>query len=139
MRFLIVRLTSINRLSKNSHQALKTMTRHLLTGGIVIIVPWSTKETFKEKIMVDAVKHPHVKIARMENVKLKTPNVVVVMFHHLIGRDGQVTYHTQTMEVGLFSQEAYISAFQKAGLELVEVYEGVAIKMGAFIGRLPRH
>ena len=102
----------------------------------MILVPWSTTETFEEKIVVDAVKQPHLKIARMENVKRKAPELVEVTFHHLIGQNGEVTYRTQSMELGLFSQEEYLSAIQGAGLELVEIYDGPAIRMGAFVGRL---
>lgn len=124
--------------SSNLKLTLKNMVRHLLPGGIVIIVPWSTTEAFKETIVVDAVKHPHIRIARMENVKRKATNHVEITLHHLIGKNGQVKYHTQRIEVGLFSREEYISAIQEAGLQLVEIYEGPAIKMGAFVGRLPK-
>jgi len=122
----------------NLKLTLKNMVRHLLPGGIVVIVPWSTTESFKEKIVVDAVKHPHIRIARMENVKRKAPNLVEVTFHHLIGKNGQVKYHTQRMEMGLFSRDEYISAMEEAGLQLVEIYEGPNIRMGAFVGRLTR-
>lgn len=120
----------------NLKLALKNMARHLILGGLVIIVPWSTTESFKEKIVVDAVKHPQIRIARMENVKRKAANIVEITFHHLIGKDGQVKYHTQCMEVGLFSRDEYISAIQEAGLQLVEIYEGPNISMGAFVGTL---
>lgn len=120
----------------NLKLTLKNMARHLIPGGLVIIVPWSTTESFKEKIVVDAVKHPQIRIARMENVKQKAANLVEITFHHLIGKDGQVKYHTQRMEVGLFSNDEYISAIQEAGLQLVEIYEGPNISMGAFVGTL---
>ncbi|MFB0557373.1 MAG: class I SAM-dependent methyltransferase [Dehalococcoidia bacterium] len=120
----------------NLKLTLQNMVRHLLPGGLVIIVPWSTTESFKEKIVVDAVKHPHIRIARMENVKRKATNLVEITFHHLIGEKGQVEYHTQCMEVGLFSHDEYISSIQEAGLQLVEIYEGPNISMGAFVGRL---
>lgn len=120
----------------NLKLTLKNMARHLIPGGLAIIVPWSTTESFKEKIVVDAVKHPHIRIARMENVKRKATNLVEITFHHLVGKDGQVKYYTQCMEVGLFSHDDYISAIQDAGLQLVEIYEGSNISMGAFVGRL---
>jgi ubiquinone/menaquinone biosynthesis C-methylase UbiE len=120
----------------NLKLTLKNMVKHLLPGGLVIIVPWSTTEAFKETIVVDAVKHPHIRIARMENVKQKSNSLVEITFHHLIGRSGQVKYHTQRMEVGLFSRDDYISAIQEAGLQLAEIYEGPNISMGAFVGRL---
>ena len=104
----------------------------------MVIVPWSTTETFEDKIVVDAVKHPHMRIARMENVKRKADDCVEITFHHLIGQNGQVKYHTQCMEMGLFSHDEYISAIEEAGLHLIEIYEGPNIRMGAFVGRLNR-
>ena len=120
----------------NLKLTLRNMARHLIQGGLVIIVPWSTTESFKEKIVVDAVKHPHVRIARMENVERKSMNLVEITFHHLIGENGQVKYQTQRMEVGLFSRDEYISAIQEAGLQLLEIYEGPNISMGAFVETL---
>lgn len=122
----------------NLKLTLKNMVRHLLPRGMVIITPWSTTESFKERIVVDAVKHPYIRIARMENVKRKTTDCVEVTFHHLVGQNGQVKYHTQSMEIGLFSQDEYISSMEEAGLELVEIYDGPNIRMGAFVGRLTK-
>ena len=119
----------------NLKRAVGTMVKHLVPGGILVIVPWSTRGAFGETIVVDAVKHPLVKLARMENVKRKSPTTAEVTLHHLVGRDGQVTYHTQTAEVGLFSRDEYASSIQQAGADVVETYEGPAIKLGAFVGR----
>ena len=71
----------------------------------------------------------------MENVRRKSESVVEVSFHHLIGENGQVRYHTQTMEIGLFSEAEYVSLFRSSGLSLVERYTEPDIMMGAFVGR----
>lgn len=122
----------------NLKSTLKNFARHILPGGILILVPWSTTEAFRENIVIDAVKHPDIKIARMENVKRKTSNLVEVTFHHLIGKNGEVKYHTQQIEVGLFSKDEYLAAIQEAELQLMEIYEGSSIKMGAYVGRLTK-
>lgn len=79
---------------ENLNRALVTFAAHLKPGGVLCLTPWSTQEEFKPKIVVDAVKHPDVRIARMENVKRKAPDLIELDFHHLVGRDGVVTYHT---------------------------------------------
>lgn len=122
---------------KKLNKALLSFSAHLKKGGVLCLTPWSTKEEFKPKIIVDAVKQPHVRIARMENVRLKAPGLIEVVFHHLIGRDGKVTYYTQSLEVGLFSRQQYSNAINKAGLELLEYYGGPDMPMGAFIARKP--
>lgn len=119
----------------NLNKAVLNFAAHLKSGGILCLTPWSTQEEFRPKIVVDTVKHPHVRISRMENVKRKAPSLVEVDFHHLVGRDGIVTYHTQSMEIGLFSRQQYLDAVSKAQLELMEYYEGSDIPMGLFVAR----
>lgn len=119
------------------NKALITFARHMKPGGILCLTPWSTQEEFKPKIVADAVKHPDVRLARMENVKLKKPGIIEVNFHHLIGRDGKVTYHTQSMEIGLFSRQQYLDAISGANLKLMEYYQGSDIPMGVFVARKP--
>jgi hypothetical protein len=46
-----------------------------------------------------------------------------------------VTYHKQSMEIGLFSREEYISAMTDAGLKVVEVYTGTDVRGGAYLGK----
>jgi ubiquinone/menaquinone biosynthesis C-methylase UbiE len=121
------------------NKALVTFARHMKPGSVLCLTPWSTQEEFKPKIVVDAVKHPHVRIARMENVKLKAPNIIEIDFHHLIGRNGKVTYHTQSIEIGLFSRQQYIDAICGAKLELMEYYQSPDVPMGVFIARKPSH
>jgi len=121
----------------NVKQTLKNFSKHLNPGGLVILTPWMTKESFSDNIFVDTVANEHIKIARMENIKLKEENLVEVTFHHLIGENGEVKYHTQNIEVGLFSKDNYISAIQDSGLEYISFYDGPSIIMGAFICRLP--
>lgn len=120
---------------ENLNKAVSNFTEHLKPGGILCLTPWSTQEEFEPKIVVDAVKHPHVRISRMENVKRKAPDLVEVDFHHLVGRDGIVTYHTQSIEIGLFSRQQYLDALDSAQLELMEYYEGKDIPMGLFVAR----
>ena len=120
---------------ENLRAAMKTMAAHLRPNGVVLITPWSTVEEFQDMIVVDAADQPDWKIARMEQVRLKEPKVVEVTFHHLLGKDNNVTYHKQSMEIGLFSREEYISAMTDAGLKVVEEYKGSDVRGGAYIGK----
>jgi len=123
------------RTPENLNRALVMFTLHLKPGGVLCLTPWSTQEEFNPAIVVDVVKHPTIRIARMENVKLKRHDTVKVDFHHLVGRDGEVTYHQQSIEIGLFSQQQYRDAISIAGLKLMEYYQGRDIRMGAFVAR----
>lgn len=119
----------------NLRASMKRIAFHLRPDGVALITPWSTVEDFQDLIVVDAVEQPDLKIARMEQVRLKEPKVVEVTFHHLLGKNNEVTYHKQSMEIGLFSREEYLSAFTDAGLKVVEEYTGTDVRGGAFIGK----
>ena len=120
---------------ENLRASLKRIAAHLRPGGLAFITPWSTVEEFQDLIVVDSADRPDWKIARMEQVRLKEPGLVEVTFHHLLGKNNQVTYHRQVMEIGLFSRDEYLSALTGAGLEVVEEYKGADVRGGAYIGK----
>jgi len=115
--------------------SMKRIAAHLRPGGLALITPWSTVEEFRDLIVVDATDGPELKIARMEQVRLKEPRIVEVVFHHLLGERGTVTYLNQAVEIGLFSREEYISSMTDAGLQVVQEYTGAEIRGGAYIGK----
>nr|WP_320049989.1 class I SAM-dependent methyltransferase [uncultured Desulfuromonas sp.] len=119
----------------NLRATMHRIAAQLRPNGVALITPWSTKEDFQECLVVDAVDELDLKISRMEQVRLKEPNVVEVTFHHLIGQGTDVTYHQQSMEIGLFSRQDYISAMTDAGLTLVEEFSGSDVRGGAYIGK----
>lgn len=119
----------------NLRASTKRIAAHLRPNGVVLITPWSTVEDFREIIVVDAADQPDLKIARMEQVRLKEPGIVEVTFHHLIGKSNEVSYHRQSMEIGLFTRGEYLSAISDAGLNVVEEYTGTDVRGGAYIGK----
>ena len=119
----------------NLRASMKRIAAHLRPEGLAQITPWSTVEDFQSLIVVDAVDQPDLKIAPMEQVSLKGPKIVEVTFHHLIGKNNEVAYHKQSMEIGLFSLEEHRSAMTDAGLEVVEEYTGTDVRGGAYIGK----
>ena len=119
----------------NLRGSMERIAAHLRPDGVVLITPWSTVEDFKDMIVVDAADRPDLKIVRMEQVRLKEPKIVEVTFHHLLGKDNNVTYHKQSVEIGLFSRQEYLSAMTDAGLKVVEEYSGTDVRGGAYIGK----
>ncbi|MFA6012382.1 MAG: class I SAM-dependent methyltransferase [Desulfobacteraceae bacterium] len=119
----------------NLRASMKRIAAHLRPDGLCLITPWSTVEDFRDIIVVDAADNPDLKIARMEQVRLKEPKIVEVTFHHLIGKNSDVTYHKQSVEIGLFTRQEYISAMTDAGLHVVEEYSGTDVRGGAYIGK----
>mgnify|MGYP001768849961 CR=1 FL=1 len=119
----------------NLRAAMKRIAAHLRPEGLALITPWSTEEDFRDIIVVDAADRPDLKIARLEQVRLKEPKLIEVTFHHLLGKNDNVTYHKQSMEIGLFSRQEYLSAMKDAGLKVIEEYTGTDVRGGAYIGK----
>lgn len=123
---------------ENLDRAVANFARHMVPGGVLILTPWSTQEDFHEGMFTDAVNRQDVAIARLEAIQRKGTDRVEVTMHHLVGRGGNVEYHTQAIEIGLFSRAEYTNSIRQAGLELLDFYNGPHVAMGAYIARLPR-
>jgi ubiquinone/menaquinone biosynthesis C-methylase UbiE len=117
----------------NARKTLKNISNHLEIGGVCILVPWSTKESFVSKIIVDKNQaEDGTKIAKMESVRLsKNQKLVNIEFHYLIGRNNKVEYHRGSHPpVGLFSNRDYEDFITSSKLNLVETIVDERIQMG---------
>lgn len=114
----------------NLNKTLKNLSDHLKPGGILVLVPWSNTEDFKDKIVTDVVKKPNIKIVRMENVQKSGANKLKITYHYLIGKNKKVKYLTGEFNGGLFSRQQYRNSIQKAGLKIIKIYQGKDIQMG---------
>jgi ubiquinone/menaquinone biosynthesis C-methylase UbiE len=113
--------------------AVINMARHLQPGGVLIIEPWLTEETWKAGgIHALYVDKPEFKIARMD-VPRAVGRMSVFMWHMLIGTPDGIEYLTQEHELFLFSNAEYIEAINAAGLDVSYDEKGL-MNRGLFIG-----
>jgi ubiquinone/menaquinone biosynthesis C-methylase UbiE len=113
--------------------AVINMTRHLHPGGVLIIEPWLTEETWKPGgIHALYVDKPDFKIARMDFPSAKG-RMSVFKWHLMIGTPEGVQYLRQKHELFLFSNAEYIEAFDAAGLDVTYDEKGL-MNRGLFIG-----
>jgi ubiquinone/menaquinone biosynthesis C-methylase UbiE len=117
------------------YQALQTMHRHLLPGGVVIIEPWLTPQIYRAgHIGAVFVNQPDLKIARMSNTEVEN-SVSIMIFHYLVATPQGIEHFTERHELGLFSHEDYLGAFHTSGLDVV--YDDAPEKLmgrGVYIG-----
>ncbi len=105
-------------------KAVKNMARHLKPGGVLIVEPWLTPETFTEGTLhANFVDRATLKIARMNVSRVKN-GVSVLDLHYLIGTPQGIEYFREPQELGLFSHEEYKGAFQSCELEVTFYPEG---------------
>ena len=113
--------------------AVVNMTRHLSPGGVLIIEPWLTEETWTSGgIHTWNIERPDCKIVRMD-IASKKERKSIFRQHMLIGSAEGVRYLRQTHELFLFSNAEYIEAFAAAGLDVTYDEKGL-MNRGLFIG-----
>ncbi|MCC6572413.1 MAG: class I SAM-dependent methyltransferase [Planctomycetes bacterium] len=116
-------------------RAIEGFARHLKPGGVVIIEPWFTKETFKGG-------RPHGEIYGNDEIKIARAAVSFVRgdlstmdMHYLIAhRDKGVKYYVDRHELGLFDTDKFLAYMRDAGLKGQFLKDGLMKDRGLYIG-----
>jgi ubiquinone/menaquinone biosynthesis C-methylase UbiE len=117
-------------------KALKSMSHHLLPGGVLLVEPWFTPEQWNVgRVSTILVEKSDRKIVRMSR-SAKKGKVSLLEFQYLIGTSKGIEHLTEHHEFGLFTHDEYMEAFIKAGLDVVHESEGVDGR-GLHIGLKP--
>ncbi len=117
-------------------KALRTMRKHVLPGGLVIVEPWLKPEVFRPgHISAVFVDQPDLKIARMNTTKIRD-RVSVLNFHYLVATLKGIAHFTEYHELGLYTHDDYLAAYRKTGLEVLYEPEG-PMGRGLYIGLRP--
>ena len=119
------------------NQTLQCFARHTHPGGVVVVEPWLSAETFRggdlTKPRASFVDEPELKVARMTTSSINGL-LAVLEFHYLISTREGVRYFNETHELGFFTHEEYLAAFTQAGFQVSHDPQGIAGR-GLYIGR----
>lgn len=103
---------------ENMELSIANMANHLAIGGLLIVEPWISPENYwLNRITANFVDQTDLKIAWMYTSEIDDL-ISVFNINYLVGTSQGVEYFTERHEMGLFTQEQYTLAFQKAGLEV---------------------
>lgn len=120
----------------NLNKAIRTMTAHLLPGGVMLIEPWfSPVEWNTGRVFNLQVNQPDVKITRMSYSSRKG-NISMIEFHYLFGTSKGIRHSVEHHLLGLFNKEDYLEAFRRAGLKVIHNPKGLDGR-GLYIGIKP--
>jgi len=115
--------------------AAAAMARHLEPGGVLLIEPWLTPETYHTPHLGSRfVEEDELAIARM-NIAEHGDGTSVMVFHYLVGTPEGIERFEERHELGLFSHEQYMDAFREAGLAVEHDPEGL-MGRGLYLGTL---
>lgn len=115
------------------HKTVRTMNRHLLPGGVLLIEPWFTpKQWHPGRVFATQVYKPNLKIIRMGRSGQKG-KISLLEFQYLIGTPKGIEHLTEMHELGLFTHREYLDAFKAAGLKVIHDRQGLDGR-GLYIG-----
>ena len=117
---------------------LRNFARHLLPGGVAIVEPWLTPETYRTGgVHLATYGTKDAPIARMNTHELRRGRSVMAM-HYLAGRDGRIHYWVERHDMGLFDTRTMMEAFRWAGLRPRRIASGFTTRRGLYVGVKPR-
>jgi ubiquinone/menaquinone biosynthesis C-methylase UbiE len=123
------------RTKTNLRKAIKTLSGHLLPGGVLLVEPWFTPEQWNPgRVFILQVDKPTLKITRMSHCKQKGKKSIL-KFQYLAGTPKGIQHCSEIHELGLFTHEEYLDAFRSAGLKVTHDIKGVDGR-GLYIDRI---
>jgi ubiquinone/menaquinone biosynthesis C-methylase UbiE len=99
-------------------QTLCSMGRHLTPGGVVVIEPWWTVETFIEGYVSGHVVTTEGRAVARISHSTREGDVARMELHYLLADAGGVQHRSEIDRLRLYTREQYEDAFTKAGAKV---------------------
>ena len=119
-------------------QAIAAMARHLHPGGVLVVEPWYTHETWEDgHLGVLTVDEPDRKAARV-SVATTRGDIAALDFDIVVATAAGTEHVHERHELRLFRIDQYVAAFAAAGLVDIEVDDDGLYGLGLVVGSATR-
>ena len=93
------------------------MRRHLTPGGVLLIEPWFTPESYwTGTVTANHAEQDDTKVEWMYTSE-REGDLSVLDIYYLVGRPGLIETFHESQELGLFTRQQHLAALEAAGLE----------------------
>jgi ubiquinone/menaquinone biosynthesis C-methylase UbiE len=114
---------------ENLNKTIASFAQHLKKGGVLIIEPFFTKESYHPgTIHMNVVDKPDVKICRM-NVSQKRGNIATLDFHYLIATKKGIGFLRDKIQLALFEVKPFLTILKN------NCFQAKFLKNGLMKGR----
>jgi SAM-dependent methyltransferase len=114
--------------------AIARMAAHLRTPGVLLVEPWFTPESFwDDHLAANFHDEPEIKLAWMYRQR-REGSLSVLDVNHLVAEPGGIEHFVERQELGLFTRDEMLAAFQDVGLS-VRYREGGVWNRGLYVAR----
>jgi SAM-dependent methyltransferase len=113
-------------------RAIVCMARHVRPGGALIIEPWIPPDRYKAGTLSINTGETKVGLVCRLALSRRHDNLSIMSLHYLYGTRQGIRYYTEQLELGLFTQEEMLRAFEQAGMRVDYDPEGL-IGRGLYI------
>jgi len=119
---------------ENLSRAIQCMVQHLSAGGVLLIEPWFTPETWRPgTVHARFIDESDLKIARI-NTSFVEGRLSAMDMHYLIGTPQGTEHYVERHALGLFTTEEMTHTLTDCGLRVTYDEDGL-IGRGLFIGQ----
>lgn len=115
--------------------AARSIRRHVNAGGVAIIEPWMTPDTFQGgALFISTVDREDLKISRVSRSEVRD-RVSWLEFQYLVGDPEGIRHLKEIHELGLFTEDEMLDALRNAGFEEVRFDPDGLTGRGLYIAR----
>lgn len=119
----------------NVRRALERFREHLAPGGVVLVEPWFAPGVMQHgRVSINTAERDDVRVARMAYTEVDG-RLSRIRFEYLVGRASGIEHLTEVHELGLFTTDEQLHAFEEVGLMATHDPVGVDGR-GLFVARV---